>query len=442
MRGSRARVAGSLAVALSAVAAFTPGADAGTMLPGAGGGSDYELAGSLATPAVTFSCQSNSSPSKCYGPQQIQAAYDFTPLYSRGINGRGRTIVIVDAFQSPTIQEDLAAFNQVFDLPASPLNIYAPDGLTPFDPNDPNQVNWSGEISLDVEWAHAIAPGATIDLVLAKSNSDVDIQSAERYAIENNRGDVISMSFGEAEQCLDPSLRGPQHALFDEASDLKITLLASSGDGGAAQPTCDNTSYFQAVSTPATDPDVTAVGGTILDADGETGAYGSEVAWNEPDLSVAGGGGYSVLFKRPGYQKQAVAGHKRGVPDVAYNASVEHGVLTVWSSSGLGAGLVFRFGGTSAGSPQWAGLMALADQLKGKRIGKINKSLYRLGGSAPATYFHDVTSGNNSITLTDSVGNPVSIAGFDAAIGWDAVTGLGSPLGNNLVVALANKRAT
>ena len=148
-----------------------------------------------------------------------------------------------------------------------------------------------------------------------------------------------------------------------------------------------------------------------------------------------------MLYKKPGYQKHDVAGHKRAIPDVAYNAAIIGGVLAVFSSSGLGQDLVFRFGGTSAGSPQWAGLVALADQLKGKRIGKLNKSLYKLGDSAPATYFRDVTSGNNSITLSDELGNPVSITGFDAVAGWDAVTGFGSPLGNNLVVALANKRA-
>ena len=169
MRGTRARAASSLVIALSAIAAFTPSAEAGRMLPGAGTGSSYQLVGSAAgaSPSVTFSCQTT-TPAGCYGPAQIQAAYDFAPLYARGIDGTGRTIVIVDAFQSPTIVHDLQLFDAVFGLPDSTLNIIAPDGLTPFDPADQNQVGWAGEITLDVEWAHAIAPGATIDLVLAK----------------------------------------------------------------------------------------------------------------------------------------------------------------------------------------------------------------------------------------------------------------------------------
>lgn len=121
----------------------------------------------------------------CYGPSQIQNAYRFTPPYKAGITGRGRTIAIVDAFQSPTIREDLALFDQTFGLPDPRFTIVAPDGLTPFDENDPNQVGWAVEISLDVQWAHAIAPDAAITLVLAKSNEDADILSATRYVVDH-----------------------------------------------------------------------------------------------------------------------------------------------------------------------------------------------------------------------------------------------------------------
>ncbi len=240
MRGTRARAAGTLAIALSAIAAVTPSAEAGRMLPGAGTGSSYQLVGSAAgaSPSVTFSCQTT-TPAGCYAPAQIQAAYDFTPLYSRGIDGTGRTIVIVDAFQSPTIVHDLHDFDSLFGLPDPMLNILAPDGLTPFDQSSADQTSWAGEITLDVEYAHAIAPGATIDLVLAKSDQDADIFSATQFAVSNDLGDVISQSFGEAEQCMDPTLVGQEHALFDQASAQKITLLASSADQGAALPTCD-----------------------------------------------------------------------------------------------------------------------------------------------------------------------------------------------------------
>src|SRR5262249_44403692 len=148
--------------------------------------------------ATIFNCQVRAT-NRCYSPQQIRTAYDIQPLLDQDIDGTGHTIVIVDAFQSPTIQHDLALFDSTFGLPDPTFNINAPDGLTPFDPNDGNQVGWSAEISLDVEWAHAVAPGATIDLVLAKSNEYADILSVTKYAVDHNLGDVISQSFGEAE---------------------------------------------------------------------------------------------------------------------------------------------------------------------------------------------------------------------------------------------------
>src|SRR5439155_4807026 len=149
---------------------------------------------------------------------------------------------------------------------------------------------------------HAVAPAAKIVLVLAKSNDDADILSATRFAVDHNVGDVISQSFGEAEQCMAPNLFKAQHKLFAKATAKGITLLASSGDQGAALPTCDNTSFFKAASTPASDPNVTGVGGTRLFANGLTGAYASESVWNEPDFASAGGGGFSVKFRAPLYQ--------------------------------------------------------------------------------------------------------------------------------------------
>src|SRR4051794_36751363 len=308
-------VAGLLVAAAYPAVAASSG---GSKTPSIAVAPHYKVAGK-ADPAVppTFSCQTQPS-GRCFGPAQIRAAYGIDKVNA---TGAGRTIVIVDAFQSPTIQHDLDLFDSTFGLPAATVNIIAPDGLTPFDQGNSNMVNWAGEITLDVEWAHAVAPGAAIDLVLAKSNNDADILSAQRYAVENDLGDVISQSFGEAEQCMDPSLLTQTHDVFEQASAAKMTLIASSGDQGASQPTCDGSSWFKAVSTPASDPDVTGIGGTRLDANGLTGVYNGEIAWNEPDFAVASGGGYSVVYKRPGYQKTAVAGHKRGVPDVSYNGA-------------------------------------------------------------------------------------------------------------------------
>jgi subtilase family serine protease len=374
-------------------------------------------------PEAHFSCQDTAG---CYSPAQIRKAYGFDKLAA---DGKGRTIVIVDAFQSPTITQDLKLFDQTFDLPDSTLDIIAPDGLTPFNAKDTNQVGWAGEITLDVEWAHAIAPAATIDLVLAKSNEDADILSATRYAVRHNLGDVISQSFGEGEKCMDPSLVTAQHALFREATAKDITLLASSGDQGSAQPDCNNDGgFFKSASTPASDPNVTAVGGTRLVAD-SSGTYESETTWNEvATFGDAGGGGFSTLYRAPAYQRSLHL-PSRGVPDVAYNAAIIGGVLAVFSVP-LGQPAYYRFGGTSAGSPQWAGLVADAAQLHGGRIGFLNDRLYAWahGAKLSSRLFHDVTTGDNSFG---------AISGFAAGRGWDAATGLGSPKADALVPQLA-----
>lgn len=407
------------------------------MVPAVGSHARYEYYGS-ADPSSqpVFRCQLPAFPIHCYGPDQIRAAYDIQPVLNQGITGAGRTIVIVDAFQSPTIRQDLALFDLVWGIRNPTLNIISPDGLTPFDPNDGNQVGWSAEISLDVEWAHAIAPGATIDLVLAKSNQDADILSATKYAVAHNLGDVISQSFGEAEMCMDPKLLRQQHEVFNEAVEKGITLFASSGDQGAAQPTCDGTSFFKSASTPASDPNVTGVGGTNLVADLASGAYQSESVWN--DRFGAGGGGFSTVFRRPGYQAHAVNdSRQRGVPDVAYNGDVFGGVLVAWGVP-FGVGAFFIFGGTSAGSPQWSGIIALAAQKGNHRLGAINGALYEIAKSDEdySRAFHDITVGDNSCSVVACATSPttgVFVQGFSAKPGWDAASGLGSPKAANLI---------
>ncbi len=422
------------ATAVSGMATTTAVATSGVMTPAIGVSPDYKVAGHVSgNPADTiFSCE-QTVPAQCYGPNQIRAAYGVDKLAKLGLNGAGKTIVIIDAFQSPTITSDLATFDSLFGLSAPKLNIIAPDGLTPFDQANADQTGWAGEITLDVEYSHAIAPDATIDLVLSKSDNDADILSAQKFVIDHNLGDTLSQSFGEAEQCEDPAILNAGHKLFAKAANEGMTVFASAGDDGAAQPTCDNTSDMKAASTPASDPEVTGVGGTILDADGTTGAYHNEVVWNEPDFNAAGGGGFSVEYKTPDFQRgQHLA--SRGVPDISYNAAIIGGVLAVWSSSGQGADLVFQFGGTSAGSPQWAGLTALTDQLAHKRIGNINKSLYSLASNKAvyAALFHDITVGDNTFHGAD-----ITIPGFTATKGWDAASGLGTPKANLLVPALA-----
>jgi subtilase family serine protease len=425
----------ALVAGLLVAAAYPVAAASGSKTPAIAVAPHYKVAGK-ADPAAppTFTCQVT-TPAQCFGPAQIRAAYGIDKIDA---DGAGRTIVIVDAFQAPQIQHDLDLFDSVFELPDTTVQIVAPDGLTPFDQNDANQVGWSAEISLDVEWAHAIAPAATIKLVLAKSNNDADILSATQYAVDHNLGDVISQSFGEAEQCVDPAIERAQHRMFAKATLKGITLLASSGDQGAAQPSCDGSTFIKAASSPATDPLVTAVGGTLLDADGLTGAYHSETTWNEPDFEAATGGGFSRIYGTPIFQRQLHL-PSRGVPDVAYNAGINTGVLVVWSTSGQGADLLFIFGGTSAGSPQWAGLTALAAQLRHARVGYLNPQVYALSLVKPVytALFHDITTGDNTFH-GEAFGDP-TIQGFPAARGWDPATGLGTPKANRLVPVLGGK---
>jgi subtilase family serine protease len=177
--------------------------------------------GPQATPASVagpgyglFSCQVGLSTGACYDPYQMRHAYNIDTLINAGFDGKGKTIVIIDAFQSPNIVQQLNTYIAFYGLPsmnglgAAPdpslgtFTQIAPDGLTPFVTGDPNMTGWAEEISLDVLWAHAIAPGANITLVLAKSNNDSDILSVTKYAVDNNLGNVISQSFGENESCV------------------------------------------------------------------------------------------------------------------------------------------------------------------------------------------------------------------------------------------------
>jgi subtilase family serine protease len=405
-------------------------------------------------PSAVFGCQTRpmdgSQGPRCYQPAQIQNAYNITPLLNSGINGSGRTIVIVDAYGSPTIASDLQTFDATMGLPDPNFTQITPAGSPPpFDVNDANQFGWAVETTLDVEWAHVTAPDANIVLAVAASNNDTDILNTTKYVVDHNVGDVISQSFGEAEACMDPTLLKEQHAVFAEAVSKGITLFASSGDSGASQPSCDpnSSAALFAASTPASDPNVTGVGGTTLTADPSTGAYQSETAWTEPfgcnppavaptDVNCSGGG-FSSVYSRPGYQSAVQKNRARGVPDVAYNAGVSGGVLifsaTINVAFGLppNAAVFFIIGGTSAGSPQWAGLAADADQLGGHRMGNINPALYSIAQAKKhyAAALHDITTGNNDVA---EIGG-----GFDAGIRWDPVTGLGTPNAAALLPLLA-----
>lgn len=368
---------------------------------------------------VLFQCQSNTNPIPllCYGPDQIRQAYGVRQLQQDHRTGQGSSIVIIDAFGSPTIQTDLQAFDAAWGLPDPTLNVLTPFGVNGSDPG------WAGETSLDVEWSHVMAPGAAITLVIASTSSDVDIYNAIKYAVDHNLGDVISMSFGENESCVDPQLLAAEHQVFSAAAQKHITLLASAGDFGSAQFTCDGSSFTEAVSYPASDPLVTALGGTALTADATTGDYTGETAWNESAVfNAATGGGYSLLFQRPKYQS-GVTGDTpgRAVPDLSLNASIDGGVLVYETDLFSGQLFVSIFGGTSVATPEFAGLLADGIQQAHHRLGFLNVSLYRIGSSDDdSRLFNDITSGTNILFSS-------GIPGFTVQHKWDAVTGWGTP---------------
>ena len=398
--------------------------------------------GGKATLALQLPCMQPGAAPRCFTPQQIQNAYNVAPLYKAGITGKGHTIVIVDAFQSPTIRHDLHVFDQIFGLNDPTLRIFAPDGLAPFNAKDPAQVAWAAEITLDVEWAHAIAPDAAINLVLSNPLKGQQINTfsgfllnmlrATSFAVTNNLGDVISQSFGGNEMCASQQALQAQHQVFQMAAQKKITLLAASGDRGAAEINCGFNSFVKAVSTPASDPLVTAVGGTTLNTTPTTGIYQKERGW------IGSGGGFSVRFAKPMFQ-QGIAGigTQRGLPDIAYNADPQTGVLVIWSSSGQGQDQAVVFGGTSAGSPQWAGMVALLNQSIQGRAGWLNGALYRLSKSTlSGMAFHDILTGNNNFNGKSINAATVHVQGFMAEHGWDAVTGLGTPNAARMITLL------
>jgi subtilase family serine protease len=365
----------------------------------------------------------------CYGPAAIRAAYGLDALLAGGSTGAGQTIVIVDAFGSPFAESDVKLFDQVFGLPDPPsFQVITMPGTPPFDPNNSDVVGWSGEIALDTQWAHAIAPGANIVLIAAKSDNDQDLIDAVNYAIDHKLGNAISMSFGESELFLTDApgqaIVRDWSAAFKRARHQRITLLVSSGDQGVDTQGLPTAS----VSWPASSPLVTSVGGTNLffgtttNAD-PNGTYQSEVVWN--DGFGAGGGGVSAFIRQPEYQRENVPGSIRqalkgfrGVPDVAYDGGVVGGVITAWSVP-FGPGAFFIFGGTSAGAPQWAGIVADLDQARGRPIGFMNPRIYELGHDGfLKNLSHDITVGNNSFG---------GIVGFSAAPGFDLATGWGTP---------------
>ena len=391
----------------------------------------------------------------CYSPVQIERAYDLPPLYARGLTGRGRTIVIVDSFHSPTLRHDLNVFDNAFGIPAPPsLRIVQPLGPVP--PFDPGQDGAAGEITGDVEMAHAVAPGANILLVeVTPTATTADglfdlYMTAENDVISRGVGDVFSQSFGAPEQDFVGG-RAAIEALrfaYRNAYRHHITMLAASGDSGASGPSLDGGSFdHRVVEWPASDPLVTGVGGTQLHLTAAGRRTSPDTAWNDNAnpaverilkgaILGASGGGVSSVFRRPGYQNpvRGITGQHRGVPDVAMSASYSGAILIYESYTGA-PGRWGSGGGTSEATPLFAGIVAIADQYAHARLGLINPALYKLEQQhAPGLV--DVTHGNNTVSFR-SGDSTVTVEGYPARPGYDLVTGVGTVDAARLVPELA-----
>lgn len=368
------------------------------------------------------------------------------------LDGTGQTIVIVDAFGSPTIAADLQLFDALFGLPDTTLNVLYPFGQPPpLDITNGDMFSWAIETTLDVEWAHSIAPGATIDLIVVPTDVGSPLDDAQAYAVRNRLGKVMSLSFGTPEAAIGGRAANLQLIKSDityaVAAAEGMTVVSGAGDWGATNGAILSANGFYPTPNavyPGSDPLVTSVAATNLVVDPNSGAYQSEDVWNDsmpnqcPAFSFgcasgifgATGGAPSDLFIAPPYQAAVSHQRVRTTADVTYNGGVYTGVYIILSFVGFPAFTLV--GGTSAGTPQWAAIAALTNQALGhdRTIGFMNPKLYEIASnpSKYATDFHDITVGNNSW------GGP----GFSATAGYDMPSGLGSPNVANLIRDLAS----
>jgi subtilase family serine protease len=429
-------VAAAFAVAGAFVPAALPahtGTGAAQPVPAITG---HIVAHTLATPPTTADCEALFGIA-CYSPLQYQKAYDVKPLFDRGVTGKHRTIAIVDSFGSPTIANDLHVFDQTYGLADPPsLRVIAPAGaIPPFDPNDDTMVGWAEETTLDVEYAHAIAPDANILLVetpVAETEGVTgfpEMIRAENFVVDHHLADVISQSFGATEQTFPSrqSLMQLRGAFFNAAAH-GVTVLAASGDAGATDAMADGSTLypFPVNSWPSADPLVTSIGGTQLHLDAAGNRTAPDQVWN--DGFGAGGGGKSIMFGRPDFQDhvRGVVGDQRGTPDISMTAAVD-GAAVFYFSFLPGAVGFHLVGGTSEACPIFAGVVALAAQFAHNSLGDLNPALYDLarhGGRGIV----DVTIGENSFA---------GVTGFPATTGYDLASGLGTVDIARFVPALA-----
>jgi len=385
--------------------------------------------------------------SHALSPADFRTIYNLNPLATQGIDGTGRSIAILG--RTDVVLADMQTFRSVMGLPAKdPVIIY--NGGNPG-----RQSGDEGESDLDLQWAGAVAPGATIKFVTSPSTATTDgIDLSAQYAVGNNVADVISLSYGLCEADLGSSALAFYNGLWQQAAAQGQSVFVSSGDSGAADCDAGSTTTAtrgRAVNGLCTSPHATCVGGTQFDDTANPATYWSasngsnlgsalsyipEVVWNESGTVSGGsglwasGGGTSTTFTRPSWQtgNGVPSGSFRTVPDVSLTAASHDGYLVYSSDNATSTRTRYTFGGTSASAPSFAGLMALINQKTLTRQGNANPRFYQLAalqaGGGPA-YFHRVISGNNSVPGV--TGFAASTMGttpvYNQATGWGSVDG-------------------
>ena len=447
--------------------------------------------GDLPRPPTTADCEEDFGIA-CYQAFQLQRAYQLAPLFAKGIEGQGETIVIVDAFGSPSIASDLRTFDAQMGLPNPPsIRVIAPAGpittnpancASAYSPTGPDLCSdyyaWTGETSLDVEWSHVMAPKASILLVETPMTETEGIDgfpqivAAENYVIDHHLGDVISQSFGAAEQTFtSPGQIYSLRSAYVNAAQHAVTVLAASGDTGATSDFCDPRSgcgdrndvvccdSARSIDWPASDPLVTAVGGTRLQLNSEGDRTAADSVWNDLSSTVgvtgpvyslgASGGGQSTVFARPRFQDAvaSIVGGSRGTPDIAMSAALNGAVdfYDTTDPSVAGWGII---DGTSEASPLLSGIVALADQVAGHSLGYLNPALYAMAESGTPDGIAAISAGSNSYTFCPAAdlesdfscatsSGLVSVPGFSANGYYNDATGWGTVNAASFVPALA-----
>ncbi len=437
-------------------------------------------AGKMSQPPTTAQCESDFGIA-CYQAFQLQRAYNLAPLFAKGVEGQGQTIVIVDAFGSPSIASDLKTFDSQMGLPnppsfkvitpAGPITTNAKNCTTTYSPTGPDLCSdfygWTDETSLDVEWSHVMAPKANILLVETPMTETEGITGfpqiveAENYVVNHHLGDVITQSFGANESTFTSA--GQIYSLrsaYVNAAQHGVTVLAASGDQGSTDDICSPTSgcpnpndviccqSTRAVDWPSSDPLVTGVGGTQLTLNASGVRTAADQVWNDLSSTVgvtgpvytwgSSGGGRSAVFSRPQFQNRVagVVGGSRGTPDIAMSAAV-NGAVDFYDSTDPGVGGWGIVGGTSEASPLFSGVVALADQVAGHKLGDLNPALYSMAKHGASSGIVPISKGTNSYTFCKaadigsndacaSSADLVNVPGFHANGSYNDATGWGT----------------